>query len=69
VSQATTTELSEHPSIHCLLELHYDGTVSVAAKRGCSDEEIRDLLNQLAGGMWLGESADGATARSKDAAA
>jgi len=68
MSQATTTEVSEHLPIQCLLELHYDGTVAVTAKRGCSDEEIRDLLTQLAGGTWLGGSVDGATARREDAA-
>ncbi len=68
MSQTTTTEVSEHPPIQCLLELHYDGTVSVTAKHGCSDEEIRDLLHRLAGGMRLGGSTDGATARREDAA-
>ena len=68
MSQATNIHVSEHPSIQCLLELHYDGTVSVTAKQGCSDEEIRDLLNQLTGGTWLGGSVDGTTARREVAA-
>lgn len=52
-----TTESADDQPIQCLLELHYDGTVVVTAKRGCTNEEIRDLLSQLASGTWLDRSA------------
>ncbi len=68
MTHTTPEKEADHPPIQCLLELHYNGTVSVTAKRGCSEEEIRDLLHQLAGGMWLGGVVDGATAR-RDVAA
>jgi hypothetical protein len=51
MTQTPTTELvPDHPSIHCLMELRYDGTVSVIAKSGCSDSEVHEMLSLLASG-------------------
>lgn len=45
-------ETSEYAPIRCLLELRYDGTVSVLARRGCSERDIHDLLTQFAAAAW-----------------
>lgn len=41
----------EHPLVACLLLVNYDGSVSVLARRGCTDADIRELLTTLASGL------------------
>lgn len=51
MSAAPPAVTPDHPPIQCLLELRYDGTVAIIAKHGCTNEDIRDLLRQLAHGI------------------
>lgn len=48
----------EHPPIWCLLELRYDGTVSIIVKRGCSNHDLHELLTLLAAAEWPPDPAD-----------
>lgn len=59
MSQVTTIEPSEHPSIQCLFELRYDGTVSVISKSGCSNLDVFEVLRLLLTADWAFDPTDG----------
>lgn len=62
MSQHAAGDVPGHPLIECRLQLSYDGTISVLAKRGCTDLEVYELLMLLASARWqLGRDADGAS--------
>ena len=37
----------EHRPIQCLVEMLYDGTISVVVRPGCSVADVHDMLQQL----------------------
>lgn len=52
MTQDITAEAADHATIHCLLQLSYDGTVSVIATRGCTGADAHNMLQLLANGAW-----------------
>ena len=49
---ASQAPADEHPPIQCLLELHYDGTLAIVARRGCTDQDIHDMFRQFTDAVW-----------------
>ena len=43
----TTALAVEHPPIRCLLEMQYDGFLSVTRQPGCSQDDVLDILRLL----------------------
>lgn len=41
----------EHPPVYCLLQVNYNGSVSILARNGCTDADVRELLTILAAGL------------------
>src|SRR5215218_5794985 len=42
------TSPPDHPPIRCVLELRYDGTLTITRLPGCTESDVHDLLRLLA---------------------
>lgn len=51
MTTAPTMTDTEHPPVCCLLQLNYDGSLSILARRGCTDADVAELLAAFVAGV------------------